>query len=398
MKRSLFLVLLPLCFWTCDKVSSEIPDNNATQTLLVWLSGDNNLGQEVEQKIEALRKGWSETDKRHTCLIYADTEKTGARLLRLLPGKTATVESLADFGPEDSASPEIFGRVLRHVLKTYTADSYGLIFFSHASGWLPAGTLQNPTRSLGWDDNPPAGETTGLQHSEMELSDFAAAIPDGSLDYIIFEACLMAGVEVAYELRRKADFILASSAEMLSPGFTPIYPFALSRLFDSSQSVEQRLRIFGQAYMDHTQSLSGDWDSATLSLIETREMESLADWAKNTLPASFHEPVATNDNAQHFDRPGSYGDISKLPRYFDLAEQIESAGLTAEAYTVFEEQLKRIVKWEAHSARFMPSQNGFEIRRHCGLTVYRKQIPLPALNAAYERTAWRQATRKPDTL
>ena len=39
------------------------------------------------------------------------------------------------------------------------------------------------------------------------------------LDYIIFDACLMGGIEVAYELRNVADKIGFSQAEILAHGF-----------------------------------------------------------------------------------------------------------------------------------------------------------------------------------
>ncbi len=57
----------------------------------------------------------------------------------------------------------------------------------------------------------------------MEISDFAAALGDCHFDFIVFEACFMAGVEVAWELREKTDYVVASAAEILSPGFTDIY-------------------------------------------------------------------------------------------------------------------------------------------------------------------------------
>lgn len=55
--------------------------------------------------------------------------------------------------------------------------------------------LQNPAyavvRSIGKDTEP---DTMGGRPSEMELADFAAAIPDHQFSFIVFEACLMAGV------------------------------------------------------------------------------------------------------------------------------------------------------------------------------------------------------------
>ena len=90
---------------------------------------------------------------------------------------------------------------------------------------------------------------------------------------------------------------------------------------------------------------------------------------------------------QHFDRPGSYGDIPAVPRFFDFGQW---AGRIAgdEVNAVFGEQMKRTVIWEESTERFLPSQNGFEIRCHSGLTVYVEQPELVKLNEYYRRTAW----------
>lgn len=98
---------------------------------------------------------------------------------------------------------------------------------------------------MGWDDGGGKDMPEGMTHAEMELDEFAAAIPDGTLDFIIFEACLMAGVEVAYALRGKAEYLLASPAEIISPGFTPVYPEALGYLLDRSQSTDLSLKALG---------------------------------------------------------------------------------------------------------------------------------------------------------
>lgn len=372
------------------------PDPNLpSRTLLVYMAADNTLADEVAQKIEALRRGWTWTGNK--CLIYADTPQ-GARLLRLRGGCRVTpvpyVETVREYGAEDSASATVFGRVLGEVIEEYPADGYGLVFFSHASGWLPQGTLQNPSRSLGWDDGSGNGNgmLDGMTHSEMELAEFAAAIPDGRLDFIIFEACLMAGVEVAYELRDKTDYMLVSSAEMLSPGFTPIYPSALQYLFDTSKSVEESLIAFGESYMSHVNGLDNDYRSATLSLVATKHLDSFAARIRKLLAGLSPYLPDMTVGLQHFDRPGSYGDSPAVARCFDMAEWIKRQ-VGEERYTVFEEQLKRIVRWEACTERFLPSQNGFEIRQHSGLTTYIERPELPALNEYYRSTAWYKVIR-----
>ena len=79
--RCILALLLPAVLGSCIAEDYEGPDPNLpTRTILVWLGGDNNLSDETERKIEALRQGWTYTGNK--CLIYQDS-RDGARLLRL---------------------------------------------------------------------------------------------------------------------------------------------------------------------------------------------------------------------------------------------------------------------------------------------------------------------------
>lgn len=384
----LAVVLSAVLFSSCINEEYEGPDPDLpVRTILVWLGGDNNLSDETGRKIEALRQGWTYTGNK--CLIYQDS-RDGARLLRLRGGCRTTptpyVEIVREYGAENSASPAIFARVLREVADEYPADSYGLIFFSHASGWLPAGTLQNPqkqwkrSRSIGVDDG-------GTGRAEMEIAEFAAAIPDGMFDFIVFETCLTAGVEVAYELRGKSDYMLASAAEIVSPGFTPVYPSALRLLCNTAVETRTALEAFGHAWMNYVATnYTGARRSATLSLIDIDETSPLAARTQAALRTRSAEAPDLS-RLQHFDRPGSYGDSPALPRFFDLDEWVEEVA-DPDEYEAFRAQLERTVVWKAATETFMAGQNGFTVRRHSGLTTYVEQDAFPDLNQAYRRLSW----------
>lgn len=384
----LAVVLSAVLFSSCINEEYEGPDPDLpARTILVWLGGDNNLSDETGRKIEALRQGWTYTGNK--CLIYQDS-RDGARLLRLRGGCRTTptpyVEIVREYGAENSASPATFARVLREVADEYPADSYGLIFFSHASGWLPAGTLQNPqkqrkhSRSIGVDDG-------GTGRAEMEIAEFAAAIPDGMFDFIVFETCLTAGVEVAYELRGKSDYMLASAAEIVSPGFTPVYPSALRLLCNTAVETRTALEAFGHAWMNYVATnYTGARRSATLSLIDIDETSPLAARTQAALRTRSAEAPDLS-RLQHFDRPGSYGDSPALPRFFDLDEWVEEVA-DPDEYEAFRAQLERTVVWKAATETFMAGQNGFTVRRHSGLTTYVEQDAFPDLNQAYRRLSW----------
>jgi hypothetical protein len=74
----------------------------------------------------------------------------------------------------------------------------------------------------------------------------------------------MAGLEVAYELKDKTQYIVGSSAEMLSPGFTPVY----QQMFPLLYKKEADLPAVAAAYYDYYNSMEGDNRSATISVIQ----------------------------------------------------------------------------------------------------------------------------------
>ena len=371
------------------------------RTVLAYMASDNDLNAETSDKIAALCRGRAAA-RAGELLIYADTPQ-GARLLRALPD--GTQQTVAEYGAENSASPAVLGRTLREVHASFPAPGDGLVFFSHGSGWLPQGALQSPARTLpvatGEHTASPGSRSMGRDESdeqtpyaEMELEEFASAIADGSLDFIVFEACLMAGAEVAYALRDKADCMLASSAEILSPGFTPVYGSALKYLLDASAPAPECLAAFGSAYMGHVATQTGVYRSATLSVVDLHEMEPLAARMAELPTLSVRESDITDD-LQRFDRPGSYGDSPAVARYFDLEDCAQRlAGETG----ALREQLRRTVVWKDQTQRFMVGDdgnygryNGFDITAHSGLTVYLPRAELAALNEAYRRTAWYRA-------
>lgn len=376
---------------SCIKDDYQGPDPNLpTRTVLAYLGGDNSLSATLKSEVEELRRGWTYTGNR--CLIYVDPVDDVPRLLSLRGGcstyPTPFIDTLATYSEENSASAEVFRRVIDDVVRLQPADSYGLIFSSHASGWLPEGTLGNPTRSIGVDNT---GGTMATTNTEMELADFAAAIPDGQFDFIIFEACLMSGVEVAYELRNKTDYILASSAELIVPGFMSIYRSSLRYLFNTGQTTESALTAFASTYYNYVNGLSEPYRSTTLSILKTENINLLASRTEEVFATRAFEGISDINTLQRFDRPGSYGDRPALPRYFDFMECVDKIATPAE-YAEIESAMNDIVVWKAATPTFMTGYNGFAITRHSGLTTYIEQPAFDKLNASYRLTAWWRAT------
>lgn len=118
-------------------------------------------------------------------MIYADRRGGYPQLIEILSDGNQKV--LETYPVQNSASPETLNRSLQHMIELAPAKRYGMIVFSHATGWLPQGALDNPylenrinTRTVLDDDG-----------NQMSLADFANALPAGiKPDYILFENAL----------------------------------------------------------------------------------------------------------------------------------------------------------------------------------------------------------------
>lgn len=371
----------------CMKELAEAPAPR--RPLVVYMALDNDLRGEFSSRLAALRAGWRPGME---LWVYADTP-SGATLGRMeATSEGTTLRTVESYGAENSASGATLERVLRTVWERSPATGYGLLFFSHATGWLPAGTLGHPSgsRSVGSDHG-----------SEIELESFSAALPEGMpLDYVVFECCLMAGAEVALALAGHTDWVLASSAEVVEPGFRPLYADNLALLTDGGRPVEEQLAAFGQRYMAHVRTLSGTGCSATLSLIRTSSMPALAAAVRRVTRGFADEEGRDTPPAglQHFDRPGAYGDRPAAARFYDLEAYVEACLADPDAEASFRGALADAVVWRDATERFLGGDGslykGFDIGRHCGLTLYVPRGEFPALNETYRRTAWWQATRE----
>ena len=330
------------------------------RVLLVYLGGDNDLAGESQQKLDALQKGFDGARCRRV-LVYIDSKDQAPTLVELTGENQQTV--LQTYAEENSADAAVFQRVIQQCRSRYPQATHNLLLFSHASGWLPEGSYNNPaSRSILVDEG-----------REMELRDLAAAIPPNSFESIVFETCHMAGIEVFYELRNKARWIAGSSAEIVAPGFTDLYSTpALNDL------VKGDVTAFMDAVFTHVDAQTGVYHSGTLSLVETAGLPPLASFIQEH--CQLPPPVAVNE-VQGFDRYGQ-------SLFFDF-EDYYARGLATEAEKqTLRELLNQTVVWKKATPYFMQGYNGFAINKHSGMTCYIPQAKYTQLNKAYLNLQW----------
>lgn len=377
-KQICLLSFFLLAAMSCSN-EAELADGAAPcRTVLVYLAGDNSLSDEVGTKTDALVAGWHNTQD--NLLIYRDSRDAGGTpsLLKVEGDALHPYAKVVKEYPEsNSAAPEIFSEVLRDVTVGYPAPSYGLLVFSHGTGWLPEGSYTDPRSAR--SGAPSLRSIMEDNGREMAIAGFAAAIPDGQFDFIVLEACLMASVEVAWELRGKADYLLASSAEILSPGFTPVYPAVLEALF---RQPEADLLAVADSYYGQCNSLEAPYRSATVSVVRLDRMDELAEAMRGVYACMADIPEEWAGEVQCFDR-------SEDRLFFDLGsllERIKEEGgpEAGRAATVAGNVLSGTVAGKAATPFFVD----IPVRAHSGLTTYIEQPAYPSLNAAWRQAPW----------
>lgn len=347
----LLLLLLMCGVWlvSCryeEKVIGHV--ERTDRTVLYYMAADNSLAGEIQAKAEALAAAWRPGRGENHLVIYQDAGgDTPPRLLEVVTGSEGaanTLEVVQEYPPQNSASNTVFRKVLSDVTLRFPNIDYGLVMFSRSSGWLPEGTF-DMSRSVGMDGT-----------KELELREFTGAIPDGQFLFILFESAHMAGVEVAYELKDKTRYIVASAAEIPASGFTAVYDSLLMTMYTQNPPLEK----FAQAYYNYYKDKGG----ATVSVIDAPALAPVKYVLRDAEKHVEHWEWIDRSTIQHFDRRrDNY-------LFYDLAGYLRVIG-TEEENARLEEILGKAVVYQAASAAFLPDEEyGFGIEQHCGLTVY----------------------------
>lgn len=104
-------------------------------------------------------------------------------------------------------------------VREFPAQHYCLVIWDHGTGW------QMRTAGVPQYKYIASDETSG---TGMNVTDIPRALAGVRIDVLAFDACLMQQIEVAYELRNSACYMVGSASSEPSPGYN--YSAWLSRI------------------------------------------------------------------------------------------------------------------------------------------------------------------------
>lgn len=391
------------------------------KVMILYSAGFNSLSRYLKEDIDDLCEGWLPRERKSddVILVYSHqpakhgqySEMTQPVLFRIYSQAdgTAVRDTLVTYEAGTiSASAGQFNEVLTYVRDNFPAKSYGLLFSSHATGYLPGGFYSKPSdytftegimRSASMsgfrapspvpyveieqDPSLPAVKSIGQDvHGkvsyEMDIRDFAEAIPM-KLDYILFDACLMGGIEVAYELAGKCDKVGFSQAEVLAEGFN--YNTLTSHLL-GNRSASDPYEVCHDYFVQYD-TQTGVYRSATISLIDCNMLEDLAMVCQD-LFEKYQSRISSMSQAgvQRFYRGSHHW-------FYDLQSILRNAGMDAAEENVLNAALEKCVLYKGATPSFMEE---FTIHTFSGLSMYLPSNGNAELDKYYKTLKWNQAT------
>lgn len=364
MFKYIVIVLVSFFAVSCDPVNGIAPEFPVKdKTVLIYMVGNNNLSSYASSNLRDLKNGFVPSED--NLLVYYHTPSQSPVMLQLRTDEAGAVvqDTVYRFPARNSSTAESLKSAMQVTHTMFPANEYGLFLWSHGTGWLPQGQY---SKSF--------GEENG---SEIEIVDLVKAFPY-KLSFVVFDACLMGCVEVAYQMRDSVDYVIASPAEILSNGFP--YANIMKHLFKTPADYVS----VAEEYYNHYNSMSGQSRSATISVVKTAELENLAAETKKVFDKyRGNIPLLKYDSVQGYYRFNKYW-------FYDFGDFIKKIAGEEDAVPVIE-ALEKAVIYKAATPWFLDFS--IDPQKYSGLSTY---IPLapsdPELDAFYAKFDWNRDT------
>ena len=297
--------------------------------------------------------------------------------------------------------------ILNEVKNHAAAQNYAMVLGCHGTGWTFKDSWHRYP-NYAKETSPSLGEGPGVgipyqnydgvitpMHTRFfgsvsDISTFSTDIPTLAqaianagmkMEYILFDDCYMANVEVAYELRNVTDFLLASTSEVMAVG-VPYYSMWAS-LASVTPGYVDAVSAFDRFYRDYVMPYG------TFSAIDCRQMDELA-----TAMREINLKYKLSDEALHGIQvlDGFYD-----PIFYDMGDYLEKlcTGLVDYSYVVslMESAVCSKCNTDQIYSFLYNSPIVIDVNTFSGITISDPSINSVALDGK-EKTSWWKATHE----
>jgi len=254
-------------------------NNECEYNVIVYLGGQNNLYPYGPYNMKQAAKLGS--NKNVNFLVYLDlyTEKE-IQLVEIHKDNIKVVQKLERTPKNATGTPFSLYSCLKWAITQYPAKRQALVLWNHGSGPLEPHRWGRSTPQRFFNPGK-RGICFNNAYSEyLTCQDLAATLELASqellggkkFDVVGMDACVMAGVAVAEELKNVADLIVFSQDVELAPGWN--YQLCFDQAVQKPLSPIDFCKNIVEGYRKEYAYITGDF---TLSTVETRTFGKLYD-------------------------------------------------------------------------------------------------------------------------
>lgn len=306
-------------------------------TILINLAADNNLYRFGLEDMNEMEAGLN-SDDINVIVQFDGSPKGDSAIYKIKKdpaGKNTTIisEKLNAAGVIPAGNEIDSGDVKQNIkfaqwaVKNFPAQHYAFFQWDHGSGLFGKGKAM-PTKGFGWDDNGSHMKTADIT-TLMAATAQAAGKP---VELFGFDACLMGHVEIAYQAKGLANYLVAS--QELEPGAGWDYQGFIGALSKNPGANGGELgKMMVKSYLDSykpggSQNSGGRSVEATLSVTDVNAIVNELTPALNNLSSVLSAGYAANKTALDNARKATITmDNTDSPDLGDFLKNALQAGL-----------------------------------------------------------------------
>ncbi|MBQ1693683.1 MAG: hypothetical protein II019_05450, partial [Bacteroidales bacterium] len=153
--RFLIVLLISLLAVSCEGWFNPDKKKTYDRVMILYSAGCNELSGSLEKNVQELKVGFipDKKDKRALVVISHRSfgyktyrPNTNSYVIRLYKGKNGIVSDTLKTieAGKFLTQPSVMRETLEYVKNSFKSEHYGMVFSSHATGWLPEGYYSAP--------------------------------------------------------------------------------------------------------------------------------------------------------------------------------------------------------------------------------------------------------------
>lgn len=396
----------------------DVPVTPVGQTVFMFFPWSNSLLSDFKRTVEDMQTVVAQRSmKDERIMVFMATSEREAVLFELKKqnGRCLT-DTLRRYSDRPFTSRQWLTSLFSEVMTLAPASRYGMVVGCHGLAWVPVQGQRNARKRLGSQERTDEEdnlykeekidkeelykeerldkEGDDLMHFEVqgpvttrfiggtypetqiETTDLADAMADAGFhtEYILFDACYMSSVEVAYELKDVTHYLIASPTEVLSYGFP--YTTMGKHLLGTPN-----YKGIVDSYISFYSSYNLPY--GTVAVTDCTQLDALAAIAQQINAADAEQLVPNGVQIMDGYSPTLFYDLGHLMSLKDAGTVLTAA---------FAEQLDKAVPYKGHTGQYFTAlkDEPVDIKHYSGLNT--SQGSLNHMADRLSETAWYKAT------